>query len=99
MYKGILTVTEKQVQDKLHFIHESCQIDDHKEVGSMKLPVRLEHQIRLCINALEEMVTVKGYDLTNPDVVKKSMELDRYIIRAMRLQEQHRSNEKQPVNT
>lgn len=65
----------------------------------MNLPVRLEHKIRLCINALEELVTVKGYDLTNPDVVKKSKELDKLIIRAMRMQMEHRSNQEEPVNT
>ncbi|MFE5317397.1 Spo0E family sporulation regulatory protein-aspartic acid phosphatase [Paenibacillus sp. NPDC056579] len=65
----------------------------------MKLPVRLEHKIRLCIDALEEMVTVKGYDLTNPDVVKKSKELDRLIIRAMHLQRENRKHREEPVNT
>jgi hypothetical protein len=45
--------------------------------------VRLERQIRKCVEDLNDLVCGQGLLLTDPSVVSKSMELDRLILRAM----------------
>ncbi|UUZ79218.1 aspartyl-phosphate phosphatase Spo0E family protein [Paenibacillus sp. P26] len=44
---------------------------------------KLQQQIRGCIDDLNDLVTGQGFALTDPDVVKKSMELDKLILLAM----------------
>ncbi|TDF99612.1 aspartyl-phosphate phosphatase Spo0E family protein [Paenibacillus piri] len=44
----------------------------------------LELKIHRYVDELHELVNVKGYALTNPEVVNKSMELDLLILKAMR---------------
>lgn len=50
----------------------------------MMLNETLQQQIGRCINDLNALVTGQGFALTDPDVVKKSMELDELILLAMR---------------
>jgi hypothetical protein len=52
----------------------------------MIISAHVEQQILLCNMDLTELVTVKGYVLTHPEVVNKSKELDQYILCAMRSQ-------------
>ncbi|MCZ8521534.1 MULTISPECIES: aspartyl-phosphate phosphatase Spo0E family protein [Paenibacillus] len=55
----------------------------------MEVKPQLERQIQSCIEDLEDMVTGSGCALTDPDVVRKSMELDELILVAMRSQRAH----------
>ena len=50
----------------------------------MTLAEQLERQIQSCVEALNGLVSGKGYGLTHPMVVQKSMELDQLILQAMR---------------
>ncbi|WP_426453949.1 Spo0E family sporulation regulatory protein-aspartic acid phosphatase [Paenibacillus sp. S-38] len=52
----------------------------------MEMKLQLERRIQSCINDLSDMVTGHGFALTDPDVVRKSMELDELILEVMRNQ-------------
>ncbi|UQZ81600.1 Spo0E like sporulation regulatory protein [Paenibacillus konkukensis] len=60
----------------------------------MLVSAQLERKIRLCNRALEQLISVNGYELTSPDVVEKSKELDQLIVMIMRKQvEQKKSKQ------
>ncbi|MCR8631838.1 MULTISPECIES: aspartyl-phosphate phosphatase Spo0E family protein [Paenibacillus] len=50
----------------------------------MIIATKLEKRIHSYVGELNELVNVQGYELSNPVVVKKSMELDLLILKAMR---------------
>ncbi|MCZ8515897.1 aspartyl-phosphate phosphatase Spo0E family protein [Paenibacillus filicis] len=58
----------------------------------MLLNDKLQNQIRGCIQDLNDLVNDQGYALTDPPVMKKSMELDELILQAMRSQSLRRKN-------
>ncbi|NOU93799.1 Spo0E family sporulation regulatory protein-aspartic acid phosphatase [Paenibacillus sp. LMG 31456] len=47
---------------------------------------QLESRIHSYVGELNKLVNVLGYELSSPEVVKKSMELDLLILEAMRSQ-------------
>ncbi|MDF2964457.1 MAG: Spo0E like sporulation regulatory protein [Paenibacillus sp.] len=52
----------------------------------MNVSANLDTGIHKYVGELHELVNVRGYELTNPEVVKKSMELDLLILQAMHSQ-------------
>ncbi|MGF7030652.1 hypothetical protein J2T17_001557 [Paenibacillus mucilaginosus] len=52
----------------------------------MELKPQIERQIQNCIDDLSSLVTGHGCALTDPDVLRKSMELDELILQVMRNQ-------------
>jgi hypothetical protein len=52
----------------------------------MILSNKLELRIHKYVGELHELVNVLGYELSHPEVVKKSTELDLLILEAMRSQ-------------
>ncbi|WP_235941396.1 aspartyl-phosphate phosphatase Spo0E family protein [Paenibacillus puerhi] len=50
----------------------------------IKTCTRLERQIQKCVDELGQLISGQNLQLTDPKVVRKSMELDQLILRAMR---------------
>ncbi|WP_284639853.1 aspartyl-phosphate phosphatase Spo0E family protein [Paenibacillus silviterrae] len=56
----------------------------------MYIPPQLQQHIQSCVDDLDQLVNGQGCSLVDPEVVRKSMELDELILLAMKRQKEER---------